>query len=766
MCDAAFHGQPCRHEPHLSEATYQSWYNEKRIALGRSIDNAIAQLQEMQAANSKWQLHYPSSSKPRTQSLVEPDGNDNDNDNRLISLATAPELHILRLDVRFGASHKNEFVQKLGKDTIASVLEEKMHTCIRQLLALRERINDPLSKILVTGDVNAGKSTFCNALLRRRILPEDQQPCTAIFCEVLNAKKNSGLEEVHAATPQHACHVLALQDLEQVVTDARYTLCKVFVNDLRAADESLLSNKEVVDITLIDAPGLNHDTTHTTAVFARQEEIDVVVFVVSATNHFTISAKDFIRAATAEKEYLFIVVNAFDTITNKERCKRGIMEQIQHLSPKTFKESSELVHFVSSNGVLAHSSMTQGSTDPDPKCDNKDMNEDEIQDFERLERSLRKFVLGNRAKTKLAPAKTFLLNVLHDINSLATATVQAAHSELNRASEAVGDLVPQLETRRKTVANVGLEIDTMIEKTCVAIFDHSRSTIGGAVAHAGDGPENYDVAYAGPWTAFQYAEDLKEAMLSRVADVVIQCEDHARTQAAKGVHAITRLGILHGGQGSAFERLEFRPAALFTRKRDSLARRVDISIDLHDFIEWPLLVSTGQFANAGMALTLATAVGGRMTDLHGWLDPALMLARIVDNNSFRRLLVPGILITVLAATVAHIVQQIPHAVSRHMAAKVAAQLSAIDYVHSNSLRISNRVRRVLQTPAESVRTMLDWSVRNLEQRRDAMEKLHGESHAALGYFGNIVRTSTAEEKTVEEINLETPPSTPKCFQLS
>lgn len=189
---------------------------------------------------------------------------------------------------------------------------------------MRKRINDPLSKILVTGNVNAGKSTVCNALLRRRILPEDQQQCTTIFCEVLCCTPNrTGLEEVHANTVQHSHDVFELRDLERVVTDARYTQCKVFVDDLRTADESLLSSDKVVDIALIEAPVLNHDTTHTTAVFARQEEIDVVVFVVSATSYFTISAKEFLRAATAEKEYLFIVVNAFDTITNKERYKKA-----------------------------------------------------------------------------------------------------------------------------------------------------------------------------------------------------------------------------------------------------------------------------------------------------------------------------------------------------------------------------------------------------------------------------------------------------------
>ncbi len=45
------------------------------------------------------------------------------------------------------------------------------------------------------------------------------------------------------------------------------------------------------------------------------------------------------------------MVNAFDTIRDQERCENLILEQIKNISPRTYKESSELVHFVSSNAI-------------------------------------------------------------------------------------------------------------------------------------------------------------------------------------------------------------------------------------------------------------------------------------------------------------------------------------------------------------------------------------------------------------------------------
>jgi mitofusin len=71
------------------------------------------------------------------------------------------------------------------------------------------------------------------------------------------------------------------------VADSEHTqrMIKLYLADTRAPSESLLNNGGV-DIALFDAPGLNRGSLKTTAVFARQEEIDVVVFVVSSENPF------------------------------------------------------------------------------------------------------------------------------------------------------------------------------------------------------------------------------------------------------------------------------------------------------------------------------------------------------------------------------------------------------------------------------------------------------------------------------------------------
>lgn len=121
-----------------------------------------------------------------------------------------------------------------------------------------------------------------------------------MFCEVIDAQKeNDEVEEVHAVpiekeykkNDESTYEVHPLLELENLVYDCdKYKLLKVYVLDNRSFQESLLRNG-VIDVKLIDAPGLNMDSYQTTQVFSRQEEIDLVVFVVSAENHFYFISK-------------------------------------------------------------------------------------------------------------------------------------------------------------------------------------------------------------------------------------------------------------------------------------------------------------------------------------------------------------------------------------------------------------------------------------------------------------------------------------------
>jgi len=819
----------------LASHIHQLYYNQNRVALAKSIGQTIELLRQLQEMNAKWPAHYPSVQSPQQErppsrpgmpqsqstrnivdtrsqhpssqfrpsplrraettmpeSLAESSSSAErrpKEEPRLVTPQIAQEFSILKLDLKVGALSQAELVHSLEKKSIASLLDGKISASVRHLLSLRDRIEDTSSKVLVTGDLNAGKSTFCNALLRRKILPEDQQPCTALFCEVLDAKENGGIEEVHAVhkdttynrNDESTYDVYSLQELEKIVVDdEKYMQCKVYVKDARSIDESLLNNG-VVDIALIDAPGLNADSVKTTAVFARQEEIDVVVFVVSAANHFTLSAKEFIWQAAHEKAYIFMVVNGFDNIRDKQRCQKMILEQLRKLSPQTFKEAAELVHFVSSNAVPTNPTImppnsggggggggsgpgpddNDGSDDSlpfgkhegsEPSGKGKDKDKEKLQDFEDLESALRRFVLEKRARSKLAPAKTYLMNCLGDMNVLASVNRDMAQSELERVSNELSQLEPEYQERTKQRTIVSEQTDKDTESTVKDVYDHTRSTLSSTINTVGQA--DLGIEYPGLFSAFQYAEDLRMAMLDEISGAVVSCEDYGRASTIKGVNMIKSLGLLHVGE--SYERLNFRADMMFSRRKDALARTVDTEVEIWDFFDVQgIWARQEKVVGSGMALTLVGTLGTRAVGGMGWVDGAYGAARFMGSRNLQRLAVPAVL-TAAVFAIAYVLSTIPQTLPPRLARKLSAQLAAVDYTHTNASRIAAEVRRVLKFPAQQLTVDLQKGVEELRQKKENVAKIKQESEIARKYFGNLVRDTSEGRRRVEAVDLEGP----------
>ncbi|KAK0903804.1 mitofusin [Friedmanniomyces endolithicus] len=833
----------------VASHVHQLFYNQNRTALGRAINQTVETLRKLQEMNAKWPAHYPTVQRPpsppvlqrpdirpglqHTQStaankreLVRPPsrpqpprragtslGEHQSAESsaaaeakvpevappRLVTPQLAQEFSVLKIELKMQGLAQSEIVHSLEKQSVAALLDNQINNSIRHLFSLRERIEDTSSKVLVTGDLNAGKSTFCNALLRRKVLPEDQQPCTSIFCEVLDVSENAGVEEVHAIPHGHVYNrndestysVFALKQLESIVVDSdRWSQCKIYIKDIRPVDQSLLNNG-VVDIALIDAPGLNNDSLKTTAVFARQEEIDVVVFVVSAANHFTLSAKEFIFNAAREKAYMFMVVNGFDNIRDKRRCQEMILKQINQLSPATFKESSELVHFVSSNAIPVAAgpgggpggdtsgggsgSASFGGSDDTPRKGQDDDDDDEPSgkhgepgsppkkkgkgkekeaqdDFNELEVSLRRFVLEKRARSKLAPAKTYLNNVLGDLTTLATVNRDLAQSELDRVTEELKQLEPVYEQSKKARSEADDQVASGIEETANDVYILTRDTLTTSISRVAE--SDLGVQYPGIFGAYSYADDVKAAMLSQVAETVRWCEERAREKTVTGVSSIKSLGLLH--LGDEYVDLTFRSEKMFRSRRDALARQVDFEAEIWDFFDLASLWERQEkVAGTSMAVTVAGVVGGRMLGGVGWLDGAMTATKIVGTNNLRRVILPGLVLSVVLAA-SYAISQIPHSLPKRLSAKLAAQLAQLDYTHSNSTRVSGEVRRALKYPADKLREGLQKSVESLlEQRRETV-KVRVESEVARKYFGNLVRESGEIRTRVQRVDLEGP----------
>ena len=399
------------------------------------------------------------------------------------------------------------------------------------------------------------------------------------------------------------------------------------------------------------------------------------MFVVSANNQFTQSSSDFIWNAAQEKAYIFIVVNGFDNIRDKQRCQQNILQQVAKLSPRTFKESSELVHFVSSNAIPVTPTLPSGPggggggggggySDPPSDDDPYSFNDDEsigkhgepgsppgkgkgkekekLRDFEQLEGALRRFVLERRARSKLAPAKTFLLNILQDLDKLASFNLSVAESELDRVSKELLKIEPAYESSKKAQAEVSDNIDRTIEAKSAEIYADTTTTLNTTIARVAEA--DLGVPYPGLLNAFQFAEDIKSAMLDQISDAVAKCEETARMNTIDGVRTIDSLGALHLGE--EYTAQIFKSESMFSRKRDMLARQVDTQVEVWDFFDVSgLWERQEKVAGTGMAMTVLGVVGGRMFGGVGWFDGALGAARVLGSGNLRTLIIPGMIAT-------------------------------------------------------------------------------------------------------------------------
>jgi len=457
-------------------------------------------------------------------------------------------LNVLNLDVKSsGKKSTEDILASLDEASTAKLLQDKLAEVNSYLEKLFARISDTSSKVLVTGDLNAGKSTFVNSLLRREVAPQDQQPCTTAFCEIIDAKENDNVEEVHAIedpakyrrTDPTTFAKFDLRQLRSMVTeDAEphpYVLFKIYCHDNRATPESLLHNG-AVDLSLIDSPGLNIDSLKTTKLFAQQEEIDVVVFMVHAENQFTLSVrvarwrpwdvanvwqgKEFLQNVGKEKGQVFIVVNRFDQIEDQERCKRDILEQVRKLSPQTFEDAKNLIHFVSAKETV----KATKAGEPAPES------------YENMEQALRTFVLEKRENSKLAPAKNYLHNLLSDMDVIAKYNLNQAEGLLKEIAADLEKATPKYEEMMEIKEKVLDDIDKTIDETSVKVQTNTKEKL----AEFLDNIDKYgaDAEWKGVLHALQYAKEIRAKLYQVAGQKVKESDEFARMQAEDTIRKI------------------------------------------------------------------------------------------------------------------------------------------------------------------------------------------------------------------------------------
>lgn len=344
------------------------------------------------------------------------------------------------------------------------------------LRKLKIRIQDNSSKVLITGDLNSGKSTLINALLQQNILPTDQQPCTQSFCEVIPFEGNQTISKIKAYRNVNLNTDAEGDDIDQLKMheelqdeDSQYKWFKIFVS----TPTYMNFTNNPIAVSFIDSPGLNTDLFKTTSLFNQQQDIDVIVFVINASFHLTLSGREFLQQAAKEKEQIFFVVNKTDEIVNFKKCKKLITKQIREILPGTFEDAQSLIHFVSAKLYLENSHddfVPSKSINVNTEEDNAKPSLSKFTaDFDNMKQSLVNFLYLKRSISKLAPAKTFATKILQDILELTTYNLRIMKSEalnIESSIKTTSQLVRRQEEEDLDLKSQINEVTSITSETC------------------------------------------------------------------------------------------------------------------------------------------------------------------------------------------------------------------------------------------------------------------------------------------------------------
>lgn len=699
---------------------------------------------------------------------------------------------------------------EISDDTLTKTFISKLNDLGQHLDNLITRVINPNSKILVCGDLNSGKSSFVNKLLELKDIegkcatsPVDQLPLTSTFVEFrhvsfndkhqkpeIHAVKKDGSENKHIINVMEAYNsfeedtydVYELTELENLMNDEqtadKYGLIVVYVEETTESknEQSILKNG-IVDCSVIDSPGLNVDDFITNDIFSKQETIDLIIFVVNAENQLTLSGKDFIKAAKAEKSFIFFIVNKFDQIKNKEKCSKLIMDQIAELTPLTYKQHSEFVHCISSK-----------PNDDDNSNNNDDNGDKKDPDFAKLREAIKNFVVLKKSKNKLEPAQTFLNNFLKDLYFLTDYNIKIYNSRVEIVSNMLTKIRPEIEKMSSANMDINKKIDYLIDEVVDTGYDFVREGITRCLDDV-DIPE-----YKGITSVHEYVLENIDYMRGKIDMSVVTAENHAREITKETVNKIYDYSGVQ-----EHERLVFDPKVMFSGRTDyfhndggHFTDGIEVFFQFQDLFEpsWDgfvkFLVDGNSLVNANEKTETNSVVessSGLFSSLILQLNKLAINPSLIFNSRIPTLALYSLggskiisnifyygssflswnsiinLTSTLAATGgclvgAYLVSDLPRALPYNLIKKYKEALRERDYAHTEAVRITKDIRKVLKIPQMELITKNNSKLFDIKEKEITWQSVLKQLNSNLKFLKTYQEEVVHEQQRLMEVVLE------------
>ena len=224
--------------------------------------------------------------------------------------------------------------------------QEGTSEMIAALKEYQRSVEDGLFSIVLVGEFSAGKSTFLNALMHKRILPSFTSETTA----TVNFLRHTSQAPNHEAGivyyndgRQEAVPELTLQALERVVSTRGDTDDEKIATSVDHVDLFLDSPLLQDGVMLVDSPGLNGVADHHREITERQIQAShASIFMFSARQPGSRTDFEYLRSLKSQSGNIFLVLNMIDVINPEQETVEDVVNQLRKNYCKQFPEETTL----------------------------------------------------------------------------------------------------------------------------------------------------------------------------------------------------------------------------------------------------------------------------------------------------------------------------------------------------------------------------------------------------------------------------------------
>ena len=291
--------------------------------------------------------------------------------------------------------------------------ELKMENSSKQIANVVARLDEEVFRLVVVGEFSRGKSTFVNALLRRKVLPAFKNPTTAIISKIVyGTKPNFKIYYKGRSAPQS----LSEEDFKKLIaskepdeTDAasvkEFIKSQEFFSSVDYAEISYPLDFCKNGVEIVDTPGTNDlNVGRMEITYGYLNRADAVIMMLSATQPLSKSESKFLHERIIGNRIndIFFVISQKDDLNDESECQRVIdfvSENLEKILPPSINLKNR-IFLVSGFGALLYHMHLRGEKLTTKQSLKVPDNFDET-GFPTLEFSLGKFLSEEKGAVRL-----------------------------------------------------------------------------------------------------------------------------------------------------------------------------------------------------------------------------------------------------------------------------------------------------------------------------------------------------------------------------